>query len=193
MKSGSRSLFFYERIYWLNGIFYFITVRALKWMFMSFLEICASWRKKSICQFLEWWSIDFCYLFTVESPSFRGIENNAHACHRSWNCCYHEQGTLDKFVTLKYLVTDSPSCCCVIIAELYFDCSLQHRWRVGIMTEMAPIGYVGISPKCILGLNKVMTIINISIYCISVLFSLIFCPLLTLIFAESWRGDISAS
>ncbi len=61
------------------------------------------------------------------------------------------------------------------------------------MTEMAPIGYVGISPKCILGLNKVMTIIKISIYCISVLFSLIFCPLLTLIFAESWRGDISAS
>ncbi|GMY09775.1 ubiquitin and wlm domain-containing metalloprotease [Fagus crenata] len=30
----------------------------------------------------------------------------------------------------------------------------KHRWRVGIMTEMAPIGYVGISPKCILGLNK---------------------------------------
>ncbi|XP_021801123.1 uncharacterized protein LOC110745351 [Prunus avium] len=30
----------------------------------------------------------------------------------------------------------------------------KHRWRVGIMTEMAPIGYVGISPKCILGFNK---------------------------------------
>ncbi|MCH89704.1 ubiquitin and WLM domain-containing protein, partial [Trifolium medium] len=29
-----------------------------------------------------------------------------------------------------------------------------HRWRVGIMTEMAPIGYVGVSPKCILGFNK---------------------------------------
>lgn len=32
---------------------------------------------------------------------------------------------------------------------------LQHRWRVGIMSELAPIGYVGVSPKCILGFNKV--------------------------------------
>lgn len=30
----------------------------------------------------------------------------------------------------------------------------KHRWCVGIMTEMAPIGYVGVSPKCILGFNK---------------------------------------
>ncbi|KAJ4976590.1 hypothetical protein NE237_001696 [Protea cynaroides] len=30
----------------------------------------------------------------------------------------------------------------------------KHRWRVGIMTEMAPVGYVGISPKCLLGYNK---------------------------------------
>ncbi|PIA36911.1 hypothetical protein AQUCO_03200104v1 [Aquilegia coerulea] len=30
----------------------------------------------------------------------------------------------------------------------------KHRWRVGVMTEMAPVGYVGISPKCLLGLNK---------------------------------------
>ncbi|XP_010270073.1 PREDICTED: uncharacterized protein LOC104606522 [Nelumbo nucifera] len=30
----------------------------------------------------------------------------------------------------------------------------KHRWRVGVMTEMAPVGYVGISPKCILGFNK---------------------------------------
>ncbi|KAK4420563.1 hypothetical protein Salat_2006700 [Sesamum alatum] len=30
----------------------------------------------------------------------------------------------------------------------------KHRWRVGILTEMAPVGYVGVSPKCILGLNK---------------------------------------
>ncbi|KAE8685247.1 putative lipid-A-disaccharide synthase [Hibiscus syriacus] len=30
----------------------------------------------------------------------------------------------------------------------------KHRWRVGIMTEMSPVGYVGVSPKCILGLNK---------------------------------------
>ncbi|KAG9455076.1 hypothetical protein H6P81_007980 [Aristolochia fimbriata] len=30
----------------------------------------------------------------------------------------------------------------------------KHRWRVGIMTEMAPEGYVGISPKCLLGFNK---------------------------------------
>ncbi|PON48496.1 WLM domain containing protein [Parasponia andersonii] len=30
----------------------------------------------------------------------------------------------------------------------------KYRWRVGIMTEMAPVGYVGVSPKCILGFNK---------------------------------------
>ncbi|XP_059662929.1 uncharacterized protein LOC132308742 [Cornus florida] len=30
----------------------------------------------------------------------------------------------------------------------------KHRWRVGIMTELAPVGYVGVSPKCILGFNK---------------------------------------
>ncbi|KAF8008180.1 hypothetical protein BT93_K1994 [Corymbia citriodora subsp. variegata] len=30
----------------------------------------------------------------------------------------------------------------------------KHRWRVGVMSEMAPVGYVGISPKCILGFNK---------------------------------------
>lgn len=30
----------------------------------------------------------------------------------------------------------------------------KHRWTVGIMTEMAPVGYVGVSPKCILGFNK---------------------------------------
>ncbi|XAR68145.1 hypothetical protein NMG60_11003177 [Bertholletia excelsa] len=30
----------------------------------------------------------------------------------------------------------------------------KHRWQVGIMTEMAPVGYVGVSPKCILGFNK---------------------------------------
>ncbi|KAJ8749379.1 hypothetical protein K2173_018869 [Erythroxylum novogranatense] len=30
----------------------------------------------------------------------------------------------------------------------------KHRWRIGIMTEMAPVGYVGVSPKCILGYNK---------------------------------------
>ncbi|CAL9110787.1 unnamed protein product [Musa textilis] len=30
----------------------------------------------------------------------------------------------------------------------------KHWWRVGIMSEMAPEGYVGISPKCILGFNK---------------------------------------
>ncbi|KAL9229890.1 hypothetical protein vseg_005308 [Gypsophila vaccaria] len=30
----------------------------------------------------------------------------------------------------------------------------KHRWRVGIMTEMAPVGHVGISPMCLLGLNK---------------------------------------
>ncbi|KAJ7960312.1 Ubiquitin and WLM domain-containing metalloprotease [Quillaja saponaria] len=30
----------------------------------------------------------------------------------------------------------------------------KHRWHVGIMTEMAPVGYVGVSPECILGFNK---------------------------------------
>ncbi|CAH2079511.1 unnamed protein product [Thlaspi arvense] len=30
----------------------------------------------------------------------------------------------------------------------------KHRWRVGIMTELAPVGYVGVSPKCLLGFNK---------------------------------------
>ncbi|XP_047319961.1 uncharacterized protein LOC124923988 isoform X2 [Impatiens glandulifera] len=30
----------------------------------------------------------------------------------------------------------------------------KHHWRVGIMTEMAPEGYVGVSPMCILGFNK---------------------------------------
>ncbi|XVF71820.1 hypothetical protein PTKIN_Ptkin12aG0070200 [Pterospermum kingtungense] len=30
----------------------------------------------------------------------------------------------------------------------------KHQWRVGVMTEMAPVGYVGVSPKCILGFNK---------------------------------------
>lgn len=30
----------------------------------------------------------------------------------------------------------------------------KHRWRVGVMTEMAPEGYVGVSPVCLLGLNK---------------------------------------
>ncbi|KAH7279838.1 hypothetical protein KP509_37G039500 [Ceratopteris richardii] len=30
----------------------------------------------------------------------------------------------------------------------------KHRWRVQLMTEMAPVGYVGISPKCLLGYNK---------------------------------------
>ncbi|KAK9284353.1 hypothetical protein L1049_023524 [Liquidambar formosana] len=31
---------------------------------------------------------------------------------------------------------------------------LDAIWRVGIMTEMAPEGYVGVSPECILGFNK---------------------------------------
>ncbi|KAL2631663.1 hypothetical protein R1flu_016349 [Riccia fluitans] len=30
----------------------------------------------------------------------------------------------------------------------------KYRWRVDVMTEMAPVGYVGVSPKCILGFNK---------------------------------------
>jgi hypothetical protein len=31
----------------------------------------------------------------------------------------------------------------------------KHRWQVGVMTELAPVGYVGVSPKCLLGFNKV--------------------------------------
>lgn len=34
------------------------------------------------------------YLSAVEPSSIRGPENNAHACCRSWNCFYHEQGTI---------------------------------------------------------------------------------------------------
>ncbi|KAF2284852.1 hypothetical protein GH714_031248 [Hevea brasiliensis] len=30
----------------------------------------------------------------------------------------------------------------------------KHHWHVGIMTELAPVGYVGVTPKCILGFNK---------------------------------------
>ncbi|VVB01437.1 unnamed protein product [Arabis nemorensis] len=30
----------------------------------------------------------------------------------------------------------------------------KHRWRVRIMTELAPVGYVGVSPQCLLGFNK---------------------------------------
>ncbi|KAG7548115.1 WLM domain [Arabidopsis suecica] len=30
----------------------------------------------------------------------------------------------------------------------------KHRWSVGIMTELAPVGYVGVSPRCLLGFNK---------------------------------------
>ncbi|XP_010532998.1 PREDICTED: uncharacterized protein LOC104808864 [Tarenaya hassleriana] len=30
----------------------------------------------------------------------------------------------------------------------------KHRWRVGIMTELAPVGYVGVTPECVLGFNK---------------------------------------
>ena len=31
-----------------------------------------------------------------------------------------------------------------------------HRWHVGIMIEMEPEGYIWISPKCILGFNKII-------------------------------------
>lgn len=130
-------------------------------------------------------------MFTVESSSFRGIKKNAHACRRSWNCCYYEQGTFGWIFHTNCFI-NSPLCCGVVSNKLYFDCFLKHRWRIVIMTEMAPIGYVGISPKCILGFNKVMAILNRSAYW-TFMFSLIFCPLLTLIFAESWRGGIFAS
>ncbi|XP_024527001.1 uncharacterized protein LOC112345127 isoform X2 [Selaginella moellendorffii] len=30
----------------------------------------------------------------------------------------------------------------------------KYRWRVGVLSEMAPEGLVGISPKCLLGFNK---------------------------------------
>eukprot|EP00850_Spirogloea_muscicola_P023673 SM000376S13705 [mRNA] locus=s376:65225:69644:- [translate_table: standard] len=30
----------------------------------------------------------------------------------------------------------------------------KYKWRIGIMTELAPVGYVGVSPKCLLGFNK---------------------------------------
>jgi hypothetical protein len=31
---------------------------------------------------------------------------------------------------------------------------LQYKWRIGIMTELAPEGYVGVSPVCLLGFNR---------------------------------------
>lgn len=31
------------------------------------------------------------------------------------------------------------------------------------MTEMAPVGYVGVSPKCILGVNKVTAILRMRV------------------------------
>lgn len=47
-----------------------------------------------------------------------------------------------------------------VLTEHMFHVLLKkHRWRVGIMTEMAPVGYVGVSPKCLLGFNKVRVII----------------------------------
>eukprot|EP00850_Spirogloea_muscicola_P000981 SM000003S11226 [mRNA] locus=s3:1739882:1744360:+ [translate_table: standard] len=30
----------------------------------------------------------------------------------------------------------------------------KYKWRIGIMTELAPVGFVGVSPKCLLGFNK---------------------------------------
>lgn len=37
---------------------------------------------------------------------------------------------------------------------------MKHRWRVGVMSEMAPEGYVGISSVCVLGYNKVLLAIR---------------------------------
>ena len=72
----------------------------------------------------------------------------------------------------------------------------KHRWRVGIMTEMAPVGYVGVSPKCVLGLNKVCIITSIKNYVIKLCYTLLYFLFhvdLILTLAESWRGDISTS
>ena len=30
----------------------------------------------------------------------------------------------------------------------------KHRWRVGLLSEMPPEGYVGVDPVCILGFNR---------------------------------------
>jgi hypothetical protein len=30
----------------------------------------------------------------------------------------------------------------------------KYKWQVGVMSELAPEGYVGVSPKCLLGFNK---------------------------------------
>lgn len=67
---------------------------------------------------------------------------------------------------------------------------VKHHWRVGIMTELAPVGYVGISPKCILGFNKVTSILRIQQ---AALYHVILQTCLLFSFAESWRGNISAS
>ena len=62
---------------------------------------------------------------------------------------------------------------------------LQHRWRVGIMTEMAPEGYVGVSPVCILGFNKVWPLIIITYKKMKMLF------LPVNMFPENW--DVKTS
>ncbi|KAL3679840.1 hypothetical protein R1sor_022796 [Riccia sorocarpa] len=56
-------------------------------------------------------------------------------------------------------LTPPPSMALSIMHKLASDRGIvaimnKYRWRVGVMTELAPVGYVGISPKCILGFNK---------------------------------------
>lgn len=56
-------------------------------------------------------------------------------------------------------LTPSPAKALEIMHKLASDPGIvaimnRHRWRVGLMTEMAPVGYVGISSECILGYNK---------------------------------------
>ena len=76
-----------------------------------------------------------------------------------------------------------------------FDCCLfKHRWRVGIMTEMAPVGYVGISHKCLLGFNKVCEELQLFTGCENFILCLSFvCDMLFIYIAESRRGNISSS
>lgn len=49
-----------------------------------------------------------------------------------------------------------------------FSCS-QHKWTVQEMTEMPPEGYVGVSPVCLLGFNKVWYYVSDNISAIRVI------------------------
>lgn len=59
------------------------------------------------------------------------------------------------------------------------------------MTEMAPVGYVGVSPKCILGFNKVNISYSHTVQLIFITQQFLFSEsILCAIHIEHGRGDI---